>query len=292
MQIRDVDLEVEERGDGQPFVLVHGSASDRRTWRAQLDEFAKHYRVVCYSRRYHWPNQPIADGRGYSMREQLDDLRAVVESRSPEPAHLVGHSYGAVLCLRLAVEEPHLVRSLVLVEPPAFPLFISDPPTPAELVRTLVRRPRTALALIKFGARGLGPAREAAARGDMDRAIRVFGKAVLGDAAFGTLSEDRWQQVLANNIRTEYLAADYLPLPAESLRRIAAPTLLVTGARSPRLFHRLADRLEELLSRSQRMEIPGASHLVHEDNPVEFNSAVRAFLNGEWGKGHRAAGSG
>lgn len=287
VRIQDVDLAVEEHGDGPSMVLVHGSVSDLRTWQAQLSEFGNDYRVICYSRRYHWPNRPAADGGRYSMREQTDDLRAVLHALSAEPAHLVGHSYGAYLCLRLALERPDLVRSLVLVEPPAFRLVMNDPSRPSELIRLLVTSPRTALSMTGFGTRSLGPARKAADRGDLDRAARVFGTGVLGAKAFARMSEERWRQVLANNIQAEYLTADYLPLPAEQLRRLTTPTLLVTGADSPRLFHRLMDRLDELLPNRRRIEISNASHIVHEDNPAEFDAAIRAFLNGDQSSGSR-----
>lgn len=267
-----------ERGHGPVLVLVHGSASDRRTWEAQLEGFAETHRVVCCSRRHHWPNAPAPDDGRYSMAEQLEDLRSLVQSLGAGPVHLVGHSYGALLCLLLAVRRPELVRSLVLIEPPAWSLYVSDPPRPSELLRLVVSRPRTATALVAFGVRGLAPARRAARRGDLDRAIRVFGRAVLGEAAFRGLSERRWRQVLDNNLRAEYLTADYLPLPARDLGRVRVPVLLVTGRRSPRMFHRLADGLQEVLPRCRRVDVPGASHLVHEDSAPAFGAAVREFL--------------
>ncbi|MEZ5395179.1 MAG: alpha/beta hydrolase [Bryobacterales bacterium] len=56
--------------------------------------------------------------------------------------------------------------------------------------------------------------------------------------------------------------------------------MLVTGSLSPSVFHRFADRLEELLPDVQRVEIPDASHIVHEDNPEDLNAAVLAFCGG------------
>lgn len=108
--------------------------------------------------------------------------------------------------------------------------------------------------------------------------MHVFGRAVLGAHAFRGLSEGRWRQVLDNNIRAEYLTADFLPLRAHELGRIRAPVLLVTGERSPRMFHHLADGLPEVLPRCRRVGITGASHLVHEDNAPGFTAAVREFL--------------
>jgi pimeloyl-ACP methyl ester carboxylesterase len=72
------------------------------------------------------------------MREHVQDLRAVVRSATAGPAHLVGHSYGAYLCLRLATEDPGLIRSLVLAEPPVFTLFTSSPPCSARILDWMV----------------------------------------------------------------------------------------------------------------------------------------------------------
>src|SRR5262245_61249813 len=45
-----------EAGKGPPVVLVHGSVFDYREWSKQIKPLARHYRVIAYSRRYHWPN--------------------------------------------------------------------------------------------------------------------------------------------------------------------------------------------------------------------------------------------
>jgi pimeloyl-ACP methyl ester carboxylesterase len=75
------------------------------------------------------------------------------------------------------------------------------------------------------------------------------------------------------------LGSGYLPLDDDKLRRIQIPALLINGQHSPSLFHRLMDRLEQLLPRAGRIEIPGASHIVHEDNSTAYNAAVLSFLD-------------
>ena len=104
--VNGVTLKYVEKGNGQPIVFVHGSASDYRTWKDQLDEFSADYKVIAYSRRYHWPNEPIPDDGDYSMLEHVDDLQALIRSLGIAPVHLVGHSYGAFVSLLLAVREP------------------------------------------------------------------------------------------------------------------------------------------------------------------------------------------
>lgn len=267
-----------EQGSGPPVVFVHGSASDYRTWHGQLDGFGKHFRAIAYSRRYHWPNAPIPDDRDYSMTEHVEDLEAFLRLLGATPAHLVGQSYGAYVTLLLAIKSPQYVRTLVLAEPPAITLFVSNTPKPREILKLLVQRPRTAVAIVKLGATGLGPATAAVKRGDMEAAMRLFGTAALGRAAYHRLSEQRKEQVRANLIKAEFLGTGFLPLPTHQLRSVRIPALLVAGQASPKVFHRLLDRIEELLPNTERVEIHGASHIMHEDNPSTYNEAVIAFL--------------
>jgi pimeloyl-ACP methyl ester carboxylesterase len=267
------------QGDGQPVLLVHGSVSDHRTWQAQIDAFGQRFRVIAYSRRYHWPNTPIAVGADYAMRGQVADIEAVIGALGLGPVHLVGHSYGGFLCLLLASARPDLVRSMVLAEPPVVTLLVSNPPRLSEILRLLVTRPRTAAALLSFGARGLGPATAAFRAGKAEEGLQIFGTAVLGRQAFQNLSDARRKQMRDNLIVAEFLGSGFVRVDPGEVRRIACPTLLATGARSPAVFHRLTDRLEELLPQAQRVEIPAASHGMHEDNPAAFNAAVLGFLS-------------
>ena len=71
---------------------------------------------------------------------------------------------------------------------------------------------------------------------------------------------------------------------AEEWRAIRAPTLLVTGDLSLAFLLRLTDRLEELLPIVERVEIPGASHGMHEENAPALNEAVLGFLGRHRGR--------
>lgn len=280
VDINGTPFEYVEQGSGEPVVFVHGSISDYRTWQFQRDEFGKRFHAIAYSRRYHWPNEQIPEGIDYSMTEQVDDLQTLLRSLGAAPAHLVGNSYGAFLCLLLAVREPHLVRTLVLAEPPVLPLFVSIPPRPLEILKLLVSRPRTAVAIMKFGATGIGPATVAFRRGDMEAGMQLFSTAVFGREVYRRLPESRLEQVRANlnTLKAELLGSGFPPLGADQVRSIQTPTLLVTGQRSPGFLLRLTDRLQELLPHTERIEIRGTSHLMHEEDASAYNAAVLSFL--------------
>jgi pimeloyl-ACP methyl ester carboxylesterase len=56
------------------------------------------------------------------------------------------------------------------------------------------------------------------------------------------------------------------------------PTLLTSGERSPRLFHRVLDELEACLPNRERVEIAASSHTVPSENPAAYDQAVLTFI--------------
>ena len=136
-----IALAYREQGDGEPVVFVHGSASDLCSWEQQLPAIGASYRAITYSRRYARPNPDIEPGADDQMLPHVDDLAGLLRVLDARPAHLVGHSWGAFICLLAAIRHPELVRSLVLAEPPVLSLYISTPPHARELIPLLARRP-------------------------------------------------------------------------------------------------------------------------------------------------------
>jgi pimeloyl-ACP methyl ester carboxylesterase len=99
-------LAYRERGEGRTVVFVHGSASDLRTWEQQVPAIAESHRAIAYSRRYARPNGDIAPGVDDQMSPHVDDLVAFLRAIDAAPAHLVGHSRGAFICLLTAIRQP------------------------------------------------------------------------------------------------------------------------------------------------------------------------------------------
>lgn len=100
-------------GEGKPAVFVHGSFGwAEETWREQRP-LGEHYRLLLVDRRGFGESPP--DGR-VDFDRDADDVAALLDSA----AHLVGHSYGGVVTLLAAARRPDAVRSLTLIEPPAF----------------------------------------------------------------------------------------------------------------------------------------------------------------------------
>ncbi len=281
-KVNGTTLAYREQGEGEPVVFVHGAISDLRTWEQQLGAVGSSYRAITYSRRFFRPNERSDPGGSDLSLLAVEDLVAFLREIGAAPAHLVGNSYGAYVSLVTAIRYPELVKTVVAEEPPVLRLFVSVPPRPTELLRLLVTRPRTAIGIVQFGAGTMAPAVKLIKRGEESKAVQVFTRGVLGKRAFDRLSQERWDQIHENLFEMKLLKRDaelFPPIDDDGVRGIRVPVLLVVGEQSPLHLRVLVDRLEELLPDMERVEIPDASHLMHEDNAAVVNEVILGFLD-------------
>lgn len=268
------------KGKGQPLVFVHGGVSDLRTWSNQIGAFSDRFHVIAYSRRYSLPNSPIPDNSDDPIETHIDDLLALLDRVTDGPAHVVGHSWGALIVLLAAKKARARFRSLTLIEPPIVSMHVSVPPKPLQLLRLLFLAPGLAYAIARLGGGALGPAEKAFRRGDDGKAIEYFGRGVLGRSYFEALSAERYEQVWDNRApdKAQALWHSFPDLIGETFSEVDMPTLLVGGADSPSVFGLLNEKLFEQLSDAKISTIENASHIVHEDAPEAFNAVLARFL--------------
>ena len=288
VEVNGTALAYADRGEGESVVFVHGTSQDGRTWNQQVGVVATHYRTIAYSRRYARPNEDIPHGQDDPMEPHVEDLLEMLRRLEAVPAHLVGSSWGGFICLLAAMKEPDLIQTMVLCEPPVLPLFISNSPGPGEIARLFLRGPMDAVRIVRFAVGVLEPTVKAYRAGNLEDGRRIFGSALLGKQGFESMPDDR-KRMLDENQSAEVaqlLGAGFPPLRAADVRGISTRTLLGGGDRSPAVFHAtLLGKLANLLPNAERVEIPEASHLMHEENPDAFNQALLSFL------GHDQQGS-
>jgi pimeloyl-ACP methyl ester carboxylesterase len=273
-------LAYREEGRGSPVVVVHGDLSDLRSWEPLLPIVAESHRAITYSRRYARPGEDIPPGVDNQMLPHVEDLAAMLRELDAAPAHLVGNSWGAFIALLTAIRHPELVRTLVLGEPPAITLFVSMPPRPPEILRLLVTRPRTAVALIPFGATVISPAEKAFRNGDDEAGKLAFVKGVLGQDRWLALPEERRLQATenVNALKASLLGEGYPRLSDADVRSVEVPSLLLEGEHTRPIFRRILDRLGDLLPSSERAVLAGATH-TQEENPEEYARILLGFLS-------------
>ena len=282
VEVNGATLAYREVGAGEAVVFVHGGLSDLRTWQQQLPVIGGSYRAISYSRRYARPNLDLEPGSDDQMLPHVDDLAAFLRTLDAAPAHLVGNSWGGFICLLTALRHPELVRTLVVEEPPVIPLVIGPGARPQlrAIARGLLRHPRATLSTLRWGARSVAPLQKAFRRDDDEQALETFVHGVLGREAYERLPETRKQQMRDNlsALKAQMLGAGFPALGDADVRTIRVPTLLLTGEHSPSFLLRLTDVLEQLLPVASRVEVPAASHAMHEENAAAVNAAILAFL--------------
>jgi len=267
VQIDGTQLEYIEQGEGDPVVLVHGTLGDYRSWELQMDVFAETYRVISYSRRYHYPNECSGDESDYSAALHADDLAAFIKGLGLESAHVVGTSYGAYTSLLLAARHPERVRALVLGDPPLLPL--------------LEHHPEGRALRDEFLADVWEPAGEMMQRGEIEDGVRVFVDGVVEEGAFDRFPP-QWQDLTMDNaceFKVETSSPDFwTPFTCEDAEQIETPTLLLTGDRSLRWLQLIVEELERCMPNSEARIVPETTHEVTSDNPEAYNEMVLEFL--------------
>jgi non-heme chloroperoxidase len=266
VQINGLTLHYIELGQGSPVVLVHGTLEDYRTWDGQLEEFSKRYRLISYSRRYHYPNEWPKDSTDFSVTIHARDLAAFIKALTLPPVHLIGHSYGAFIAFLVARDHPEVIRSLTLSEPPIMPLLKTTPEGDALLTAAITRSIATS---------------EAFKQGNDEEGVRRFVNGVLGEGSFEKLPSPVLKRLMDNvqELKGETSSRNlYPPTTCEDVQKVKAPTLLLDGERSPKMFRLINDRVQHCLPSVERATIPGASHQMEVENPQVFNEKVLTFI--------------
>jgi pimeloyl-ACP methyl ester carboxylesterase len=261
--VRGAELAWVEQGSGTPVVFVHGSGADLRTWGYQMGPVAQaSLRAVAYSRRFHHPNAPPAEGDAYTSAMHAADLAGFIEALRAGAVHIVASSYGGVVALLAARDRPALIRTMVLTEPAMLSLLPAGSPAAQQ-------------------AAVLQSSRSLVARGDPDTALRAFVDAVFGPGAY-YLMPPSTREMLTDNLpelrREAEAPPGDPPFTCDDARAVKAPVLLVTGGSSPSFFKVIDERLAECLPAVEAVTVTGASHAVHAQQTARFNELLVGFL--------------
>lgn len=222
-----------------------GFAKNLAGWRIQAPDLIGHGEAAPFD-----PAQDLHDQTTAAVAGLLPDA----------PVPLVGHSFGATVALRLAIEMPERVSSLVLYEPVLFAAAGAGPGRAATRARDDIApilaagRPADALArfLSVWGFAGADDLSE-------EQRAYMVARVSLIPAAAPTLNEDR---------------ARLLP----RLGQVRVPVLLVEGAHSPPVIPEIMEGLARALPDARREVMADAGHMGPITHPTEFADHVARHL--------------
>jgi pimeloyl-ACP methyl ester carboxylesterase len=266
LHVDGVRLHYLERGQGQPLVLIHGNGTliQDFTINGLVDQLAQKYRVIVIERPgYGYSSRPR---RIWTPRAHATLFEEALRQLGVHDAIVLGHSWGTMVAVSLALQAPTLVRGLVLVSGYYFPTarldvaVFSPPAIPVlgDAMRYTISPMVGRLILPRLIARMFSPARvpdhfnQRFPKELMLRPIQL--RAAAEDAALMTPSVMELQK---------------------HYRDLQMPVMIMAGADDQIVdVNRQSRWLHEEIGHSRFAALPGVGHMLHHLAPDELIRAV------------------
>jgi pimeloyl-ACP methyl ester carboxylesterase len=260
-RVNGVELEYEVTGSGEPVLLISPVLADG--FLPLVPEPAlDRYQLIRYHKRgwvgsTHTP-PPV------SVADHAADAAGLLDHLGVARAHVAGHSTGGVVATQLALDDPRIVATLVLLEP-----FVLSVPSGEAVLHQA------------------GPAFAAYGSGRHEEAWALFlsGATGLDWATCQTLLEDRIPGVVAQAVKdadtcfgVELPAMAEWALGREQASAIRCPVLSVLGTDTLPLFGEVADLLRSSVPDLEERAIDGVGHLLHMQRSAPVARAMGEFL--------------
>jgi 3-oxoadipate enol-lactonase len=246
------DMKVKVSGTGFPLILVHGFTTTSEFWREQVEEFSASYQVI----RLNLPGHGISPSpktRNYTIDAFVEDLEKIFHHFSLPRAVLVGLSMGGVIAQQFAIKNPQLLKALVLIDT-----------TPHGLGQD-VRAENVLLAIDDLGI----------ATASQNVAARSFGSGAPPDLVeWAKLEVIQTPDFVARAAIASLNKSD----TRELLWRITVPTLVIVGEKDIITSPAESRALSDGIPNSTLTVIENAGHFPMLEQPIEFNRALRVFL--------------
>lgn len=257
-----VEVDMDRVGAGPPVVLIGGIAR-QRLWSGLAEALADRYRVLMLDVHGQGATPAWTGEHRMTLAGQARLVHAVTAG-STERLALVGHSLGAAVALRAAVELDERVAAVVAFEPTAFALLA----TPGrEESWAAVRAERDRL-------------RARLAAGEREEAVRGSSDFWLGPGSWDRFTPEE-RAPIEDGIEHRLAEWDAVTDPGLTLADLAtgpAPTMLVSDPETLRPLREVTEVLAEARPGWTRVDLPGAGHWAPLTRPDLVHPLVRGYL--------------
>lgn len=261
LQVGRDTLHVDEHGTGAPVVALHSSGLSALQWRMLRGRLERTHRVLAPDLAGYGRSSPFDPARmdQFETAEDVAAAEAVVRFAGA-PVHLVGHSYGGLLALRVALEGRVPVASLALFEPVAFDLLRQTAHPEAAVLSELSADGR----FFALGDDGL------------DGFMRRFVGWWQGEGAWDALPAPSRAAMLKTAAKTyaEVRALLSYEVDLAALAALRVPTLVIAGEESPAAAVAVCRALAKALPDARLDLVPGAGHM----GPLTHVRAVNELI--------------
>lgn len=251
-------------GDGEHVVLLHSSGSTGRQWATLADELSQCFRTHAVDLHGHGGTPAWSIARPLT----LDDEIALVEPllRAPGGVHVVGHSYGGALALKIASLFPHHVKSVAVYEPVLFRLVVDACP-----------RDRAAIEVLD-AAKSIGHWLDL---GDADRAAGRFVDFWAGAGTWSALPANQRELIAARMpaVARHFHALFHDSLDLAAVANLPMPVLCLTGAKTRAVTLRIGELLRHALPEAAHVMLEGMGHMGPISHAPEVARQVSRFLS-------------
>jgi len=243
MLINNRDLHIETHGpdDGPHVVFFHNGLGSTRAWRGQISAFVDAgYRVITYDRWGYGQSEPRPQLTVPSFAADLADLGETLERLNVERSTLIGHSDGGTIALYYAAQNPEKVAALITI---AAHIYLEPKMEPGiQAIKTAFEN-------------------DSRFQAGMQRAHGKKFESVFYNWFNG------WHQ-------PEAMDWDMRP----ALTKIQCPTLVIQGEEDEHATPQHAVDIAENIPGAELWLVPGAKHMLPQENTEVFNQQTLEFL--------------
>ena len=257
-------LAYEVRGTGEPVLLLHcGFVADSFVPLLNDSNLSGQYRLINYHRVGY--GQSERSSGPMSVAQQAADARALLGQLGIPRAQIVGHSYGGLVALQLALDAPDVVQSLALLEP-SIPAALGDPEVALTFMEVVGK------AFAQFGAGDKAGAVDTWLTGAFGPGYReIADRALPGWFEQAAKDSDVVFQVEAANIQQW----NFTPVEAAC---ITQPVLSAYHQDNWPGFQKAHDLLKAWIPQTETAVLPIERHLLQIMNPSAVAAELAAFF--------------
>jgi pimeloyl-ACP methyl ester carboxylesterase len=273
LDVDGVRLHYVEAGAGPPLVLLHGNmVSGLDFFLGDLVEMlAARHRVIVFDRPGFGYSERPRGGHLWDARAQARLLRRALDVLTAEDPVIVGHSWGALVAVAMALENPARTRGLVLLSGYYYPTARADvalvAPAAVPILGDVLRHTVSPLV----------------ARATWSTAVRaMFAPAEVPERFWRFPA---WIAARPSQLRATAAEAALMAHSARQLEHryssLSVPTVLVAGEQDHIVdVGRHSARLSQDLQNARLVVVPGAGHMIHHSAPSEVRRAIESVALG------------